>query len=262
MPGKTTVIGVFTDTHYSRRPDDGERFFSASLEKTKVLCSLFKQKKVDFTLCLGDLVDYEEGNDVRPRLEEILAVWRTTGAPLYLCLGNHDISALPRKEFTKALNIPGEKAYRSFDHGGVHFVILDTNYNKDGVSYTARTMRWDNCFINTPQLEWLEKDLAARRGPAVVFTHACLDPRYTDGVLDPHVVKNHEAVHGVFLRSGRVKLVFQGHYHRGRDCRIDGIRYFTLPAVVEGRDNNYGLVIRFAADGSTAWKELFPHEKI
>jgi alkaline phosphatase len=258
MGGKSLVLGIFTDTHYSRRPDDGERFFKNSLDKMKNLTRLFRNRQADLTFCLGDLIDKEEDDkDAALRLEELLAAWRAVSVPMYLCPGNHDISALPREDFFRALGMPCSLGYRSFDYGGIHFIILDTNYDREGRAYTSRTLRWDECYLDQVQLDWLKWDLKNGDGPALVFTHANLDPRYHNGELDPHVIKNHEEVRSVLLNSRRVRMVLQGHYHKGRRCVMDGITYFTLPAVVEGKDKNYGLILRCGTDRSLQWEELF-----
>ncbi|MDR2259161.1 MAG: metallophosphoesterase [Treponema sp.] len=258
MGGTSVVLGIFTDTHYSRKPDDGERFFQNSLDKMKHLTRLFRKRQVDLTFCLGDLIDKEENDkDAALRLEELLTVWKTVSVPIYLCPGNHDISALPREDFFKIAGLPCSRAYRSFDYGGVHFIILDTNHDKEGRAYTPRTMRWDECYIDPLQLEWLKADLKNGSGPALVFSHANLDPRFHNGELDPHVVKNHEEVRSVLVNSRRVQMVLQGHYHKGRQCIMDEITYFTLPAVVEGKDKNYGLILRCGSDRPLQWEELF-----
>jgi alkaline phosphatase len=252
------VLGIFTDTHYSHRSDDGERFFQDSLGKMKILTGLFRKRQVDLVFCLGDLIDKEEDDkDALLRLEESLAVWKTLAVPMYLCPGNHDISALPREEIFRVLGLPYAQGYGSFDYGGVHFIILDTNHDKEGRAYTSRTLRWDECYLDQVQLDWLKTDLEKGTGPAMVFTHANLDPRYHQGELDPHVVKNHEEVRSILLNSRRVRMVLQGHYHKGRRCVMDGITYFTIPAVVEGKHKNYGLILRCGSDYSLQWEELF-----
>jgi alkaline phosphatase len=260
MGGESPVLGIFTDTHYCHKPDDGERFFQNSLDKMRNLTRLFRERQVDLTFCLGDLIDTEENDKdaAALRLEEALAVWRTVSVPLYLCPGNHDISALPREDFLRALGMPWSNSYGSFDYGAVHFIMLDTNHDREGRAYTSSTVRWDECYLDQTQLDWLKTDLEKGDGPALVFAHANLDPRYHEGELDPHVVKNHEEVRSLLLKSRRVRMVLQGHYHKGRSCIMDGIAYFTLPAVVEGKDKNYGLILRCGSDHSLQWEELFP----
>jgi 3',5'-cyclic AMP phosphodiesterase CpdA len=261
MNDQPVVVGVFTDTHYSHQTDDGQRFFRSSLARTEKLVQCFQKEQVDFTVCLGDLIDYQEGEDTRSRLNEILAVWGKAPGPKYLCLGNHDLSALPKEELLQVLNLParpggGTGGGGSFDLGGVHFVMLDTNYDAQGRAYTAQTMRWDFCYLDQAQIDWLDRDLKQGEGPVIVFSHANLDPRFANGKLDPHVIKNHEKVHAVLESCGRVPLVLQGHYHPGRESAIKGITYLTMPAVADGKDKN-GLILRCGARTPPQWKKLF-----
>ena len=37
----------------------------------------------------------------------------------------------------------------------------------------------------------------------------------------------------MLARSGRVKTVYQGHYHPGAESIHDGIKYVTFPAMCE-----------------------------
>jgi alkaline phosphatase len=260
MNDKPVVVGVFTDTHYSHKADDGQRFFRSSLARTEKLVQCFQKEQVDFTVCLGDLIDYTEGEDARYRLNEILAVWGKAPGPKYLCLGNHDISALPREELLNVLDLPARPVgctggCGSFDMGGVHFVILDTNYDEQGRAYTAQTMRWDFCYLDQAQIDWLDRDLKQGEGPVIVFSHANLDPHFENGEPDPHVVKNHEKVRSVLDSRGRVQLVLQGHYHPGRESKVKGITYLTLPAVADGKDKS-GLILRCGVRNPPQWKEL------
>jgi manganese-dependent ADP-ribose/CDP-alcohol diphosphatase len=41
--------------------------------------------------------------------------------------------------------------------------------------------------------------------------------------------------------SGKVKTVFQGHYHPGHENELNGIRYITLPAMCEGEENRFAV---------------------
>ena len=70
---------------------------------------------------------------------------------------------------------------------------------------------------------------------AFVFVHQNLDP----DVESHHIIRNAEEVRAVIRESGKVKAVFQGHYHPGHEAVIDGIPYHTLPAMCEGEENRY-----------------------
>jgi alkaline phosphatase len=62
-------------------------------------------------------------------------------------------------------------------------------------------------------------------------------------------VRNAAEVRRVLEADGRVLAVFQGHHHEG-GCRcVGGIPYYTLKALVAGKDTAYATV-RVMRDGS------------
>lgn len=243
---KTVAFGVFADPHYAHRPHDTERFFRNSLAKLQRCTELFRQCQVDFLVCLGDLIDCspDDGENAR-QLREVLEVLETVPAPLYLCMGNHDISAGVR---THCRKLPERyrdlaRGCQSFDAGGMHFVILDTCYDERGAYYTPETLDWKRLYVDPKQLEWLRSDLKASGKRTIVFSHANLDPREKEGMMDPHVLVNHGDVREILENSCQVDLVLQGHCHAGYESRINGIPYVTLKAMVDGPDQIPAMVV-------------------
>lgn len=118
-------------------------------------------------------------------------------------------------------------AYYSFDHGGVHFVVLRVNMNSFDLE-TCRKCRdqadYDD-YYNVHQLHWLEADLeAARKDPATraifVFLHA---PVFGSG--DRHGnTPSWKRLAGLFTQH-RVSAVFSGHAH---------VYERSVPIVVDG----------------------------
>ncbi len=90
--------------------------------------------------------------------------------------------------------IPGMLNF-SFDHGDIHWVVLDSNYYTD----------WSDPVMR----DWLEKDLMATAKPwkFVAFHHSCFHTsrKHKDGLRMRQVVD-------IFERCG-VKVVFTGHVH-------------------------------------------------
>ena len=71
------------------------------------------------------------------------------------------------------------------------------------------------------------------------MVHECLDPTVEDKAC---VIKNSEAVREVIKQSGKVKMVIQGHYHRGNEIMIDEIPYIALKGVCEAEENPYRIM--------------------
>lgn len=217
-------FGLFADPHCGCRPDDGTRFFSRAADKCARCLALFAREQVNFAICLGDLYDGAGPGmePVRSRLQEMFAGW---GGPLYLCPGNHDVTAQTP---------PDGPQYTTFRREGIQFVLLDTNYGPDGLRYRAGTMQWDRLYAGPAQRRWLRRTLAQHTGPCLIFTHGNLESRTGEDFAARHILGDADEIRRILQESGRVHLVFQGHYHPGAWCTQDGITYVTLKALVDG----------------------------
>jgi 3',5'-cyclic AMP phosphodiesterase CpdA len=159
--------------------------------------------------------------------------------PVHHTLGNHDMLGVyeksglepshpqyGKKYFTDRFK--QDRAYKSFDHEGWHFVILDSL----GIEERGY-IGW----IDEEQRAWLEDDLAAAAKPTVVFTHIPLWSNYIEikrGIEEPiphgvAIVNAHEVA--PILQKSAVKLVLAGHLHVNETFTYKGIEYATVGAV-------------------------------
>ena len=163
------------------------------------------------------------------------------GIPIHHTLGNHDIFGLdpasgvgPTDPFWgKQLfqQKTGQKdLYYSFDHGGWHFIVLDT------VQITPERS-WHG-YIDDAQMTWLAADLK-RTGqtPTVIVAHMpilCAINEYTQGTTeatsDKLIVANGKAVKEL-IQPYNVKAVLQGHTHVVEEIAYLGTRYISCGAV-------------------------------
>ena len=160
------------------------------------------------------------------------------------------LSKIHNSGFSKA------RGYYSFNAGHIHFVVLDANYTRDGIGYDHGNFDWKDCHIPEEQLKWLEDDLKRHPQPAVVFIHQQLDgPAFPDDHTR-YCPDNADRVRAILERSGKVLVVFQGHYHEGGYHVINGIPYYTLKAVIEGSgaDNNSYAIVEVGNDLKIAIK--------
>jgi predicted phosphodiesterase len=238
-------FGIVTDIHYAERDPAGTRFYRESAGKLAEFVSAMNREKPDFIVELGDFKDQDAQPDrtrtltFTAKVESILAGFR--GRRFHV-LGNHDMDSLSKSEFLrKAVNsgIRRDRSYYSMDVKGIHFIILDANYRSDGMVYDSGNYDWTDANIPAAELEWLNKDLASGRSPAIVLVHQQLDGEGS------YYVKNAPAVRRMIEASGRVLAVFQGHRHEGAYSRAGGIHYYTLKGLIEGsgpENNAYALV--------------------
>lgn len=247
-PGRrrgTARFGIVTDSHYADADTVGSRYYRHSLDKLTECVELMNAQKVDFLVELGDFKD-QNNPAVEQKtityLQDVEKVFQKFNGPTYHVLGNHDMDSISKEQFlnnVKNTDIDRGKSYYSFDLNGVHFVILDANYKSDGTDYDHGNFDWTDANIPPAELNWLRHELAATRGPVIVFIHQLLDG--TGSVY----VNNAADIRRILEQSGKVTAVFQGHHHKGSYSYIEGIHYYTLKAMVEGpgeENNSYAIV--------------------
>jgi hypothetical protein len=120
------------------------------------------------------------------------------GVKFYAALGNHDN---PNQRFYKLYNMGGERYYTfrasagglaKLGGGGVRFFALDSNY------------------VDKPQLDWLEKQLAASGSDwKIAFFH---HPLYSSGRTHGSALETRAVLEPLFLKYG-VNVVLTGHDH-------------------------------------------------
>ena len=249
----TLSFGIVTDSHYADRAFSGDRYYRESVAKMGEAMDEMNKQKVDFVVHLGDFKDQAEKPTESTTLEflkKIESVYANFKGPRYHVLGNHDMDSISKEQFlVNVLNtgIPNTKSFYSFDKKGIHFVVLDACYTKEGVSYDKGNFVWSDCFIPANQIDWLRKDLSATNLPTIVFVHQLLD----DADDKQLCVFNAPEVRKVLSESAKVLAVFQGHQHKNRYSFVDDIHYCTLPGMVDfsGLENNCYTVVKVEDSG-------------
>jgi 3',5'-cyclic AMP phosphodiesterase CpdA len=139
--------------------------FKGSFGKAIATVNALEQQP-DFVVFTGDLTQTTDDPKVRRRR---LTEFRDIAAGLkvskvYYFAGEHDAS-LDRGEAYQ--EIIGGPMYYTFEHDGIHFIVLDN------ISDPAPV-------LGTKQIEWLKADLARQQpdAPIVVLTHRPLFPLY------------------------------------------------------------------------------------
>lgn len=241
----------FTDTHIQpelRAQAGTEQAFAA-----------INAEKPELILGGGDLVmDIDSSTPARTKqlLDLYVAAKKGLQAPVYEVPGNHDVYGLhPTSAVSPKDPMYGKKMfedrigprYRSFDHKGWHFILLDS------IGAVGRKFFGE---IDAAQVDWLKNDLAkvAARTPIVVMTHIGL------ATAAASLIGNHEAlgswevfnsveVLGLFARHN-LKAVLQGHSHIRENISYKGCQFITSGAVCgnwwkglrDGHPEGFGLL--------------------
>jgi 3',5'-cyclic AMP phosphodiesterase CpdA len=163
------------------------------------------------------------------------------GLKLHHTLGNHDCFGVdPKSGVAPADPLYGKKlfedrfgkAYYSFDHKGVHFIILDSIGITEDRAYEGR--------VDAVQLAWLAADLKTLplKTPIIVAVHIPLVTAFSSYVPAPTTEPKHHgltvinAYEVIALFEGRNVLgVLQGHTHINEKVVWKGVPYITSGAV-------------------------------
>lgn len=242
---KPVRFGIVTDSHYADADPVGTRHYRASLTKMSECVAVMNAGEVEFLVELGDFKDQDrppvEGRTLT-YVDEIEGVFQQFNGPTYHVLGNHDMDSISKSQFLARVTNTGidpGRSYYAFDCHGARGIVLDANFRADGTDYDRGNFDWTDANVPGHELSWLGAELAAARGPVIVFVHQLLDG--TDSVC----VRNASEVRELLEDSRKVLAVFQGHHHEGRYRTVNGIDYYTLAAMVEGpaqEDNSYAIV--------------------
>jgi predicted phosphodiesterase len=248
MPEPVLKIGLLTDVHYAEAEPRIGRYYRESLSKMREAAAWLNAEGVDLAIELGDLIDTPDPPDPTTELEFLRAIteeFRRINAPHHYVLGNHCVSALTKEQFLQT--VEQERSFYSFDHNGVHCILLDGCFREDGAAYTPGTFAWTDSDLPIAQREWLAADLAATTNPTVVFVHQRLD----DAPMG-YGIHSRTMVRTILEASGKVIAVLQGHSHKNELQTIAGIPYITLAAMIEGSglENSGASILNISVDAT------------
>ena len=221
-------FAYISDSHlYEKKVND--RFVRALLRAVEDVNNLDPQP--DFVFYGGDLAQLGQPAE----LELGAQIIRNLKAPLKIMVGEHDWYFDLGQKWQELFGKP----IQSWDHKGIHFVILNSVVEKD--FWTARGLTplermktvagLDNAnqssfTVGESQRDWLRKDLAnyADDTPLIVFSHSPLYKLYKKWNF---WTDDAEQVQAILNRFKNV-VVIHGHTHQILTNRIGNIHFHGL----------------------------------
>lgn len=221
-------FAYISDTHLYTK-DLNDRFVRSIMRAVDDVNSLDPQP--DFVLFGGDLAQLGQREELKLGAEILKGV----KAPVKMMVGEHDwyldLGEAWREHF-------GQPTY-SFDHKGVHFVVLNSVVEKDfwtKPGYTPMERMkivagLDNGIqsrfeVGAEQREWLRQDLAKvdKKTPVIVFSHSPLYKYYRPWNF---WTEDAEEVQALLKPFGHVTVI-HGHTHQLLSNRIDNIHFHGM----------------------------------
>ena len=229
-------LGIFTDSHYSsQKVTCGNRCNNKSLDKIKTAYAYFESQKCDLVVCLGDLIDKEASHKKEVKnLKKVASVINKSLIKTICLMGNHDAFAFTEAEFYEILSDCKPENVKTEEKT---LLFLDACYFKNGNHYLPGDTDWTDTFY--PQVEALKERIDEAIGDVYVFLHQNIDPN----IRENHRLYNSAEINDLLHESGKVKAVYQGHYHPGAESKHGDIEYFSFPAMCENENAYYILNI-------------------
>jgi 3',5'-cyclic AMP phosphodiesterase CpdA len=151
-----------------------------------------------------------------------------------LVRGNHETRGSFARQLADYFPTTTGKYYFSFDHGPVHFVVLDSGEDKaDSAPVYAGLVDFDA--FRREQAEWLAKEMQTEQFRRAAFRVAISHiPPYGSG--DGHGTLHVREMWNALLNEAGVDLVLSGHEHRF--ARLDPTAgEHEYPILIAGREH-------------------------
>ena len=212
-PGEFYFVQL-SDTHWGYDGPANNPDAQGTLKKAVAAVNALEEQP-DFVVFTGDLThttdDVKKRNDRMSQFHDIVSGLRVK--TIHLMAGEHDASLDRGDAFQHHFG----KLYYSFDHRGVHFIVLDNVSDPEAI-------------VDAPQLKWLQADLQKQKKntPIVVFTHRPLFDLYPQW---DWATKNGSAVTDLLMPYQNV-TVFYGHIHQEHHFMTGHIAHHAAKSLI------------------------------
>lgn len=242
---------VITDIHHGR--DSGAKLGSRAARLLEKFAKAAAFYGPDLVIDMGDRITASDAEEAARLTREVKGFFNRIAAPAHFLTGNHDIKHMSAAD-NAAITGSGPGSY-SAAAGGYHLVF----WNPAAVSGKNREGKGKGG-VTAQELDWLRRDLAAARGPAIVFSHIPLDNNGDEhealekagrkGSPWTFYFREGPEIRRIMEESGKVRLCLSGHHHCNRHREIGGIHYITQQSLTQAWQKKYKVPA-----GAWSWLE-------
>jgi len=185
----------------------------------------------DFVIAVGDMIHGNHGQaSLIPDFKRFKTLTAELACPLYPAVGNHENLSSgegdPTKEGPYWKTFGRDRTNYTFDHGGLHFVII----NNSGAPGSNRTE------VGKRRNRWLEKVLAdSKDKPKILCCHIPLVPIREERVLKKsfgfgsYIAHDDQMLAIVDRHADSIAAVLSGHIHLTGAIKRKGV-YHIVPS--------------------------------
>ena len=227
------TFALIADSHMNPGDENSSPFETNAMAnaRSRYVIEEVNRLEPDFVIHMGDLVHPVPGHPTFGQVaEDFNRLYERVKSPLHITPGNHDcgdkkLSWMPAVQvndtFLKTYEELFGPHYGSFDHKGIHFVLINSPVMNSGLDLEAE------------QRAWLEKDLAGTDCERIfLFTH--YPPYVTEPDEETHYDNIDEPARSWLLgliEKHEIEAVFAGHVHNFFYNRQGATEHYVLPSV-------------------------------
>ncbi|MFZ2193124.1 MAG: metallophosphoesterase [Candidatus Moraniibacteriota bacterium] len=218
-------IGFTADWEYGYKNNVGNKPTNKAPEALEKAVAYFNNEfHPEIVIAGGDLVEssISKKNTTIEQFGKINAIFSKLQAKRGYVFGNHDLRDLTKEELRAILGMADNHSY--FDLGDWRFVLMDTNFKKDGSDLGPNY--YIEGFVSEAEFNWLKIALDTER-PTILFSHHTSRPDELDGNLisnDKNLSQGLE-LHNFLKQYNNLVLVASGHEPGYKFQNVDGINY-------------------------------------
>jgi hypothetical protein len=197
--------------------------------------------KIDLVFLNGDSLNHiEEENQIFSGFLDTCVEWFAKEIPFVFIRGNHETRGKFARNLNRYVTTPENRFYFSFNHGPVHFIVLDTGEDKpDAHPVYAGLADFDA--YRDQQAEWLNENIKSDGFKKAVFKIVlCHIPPF--GGNDWHGEQYIRSVWGPLFNESKISLLVCAHTHRFN--KLDADEHHNYPIVIGDTDT----AIKITAD--------------
>jgi 3',5'-cyclic-AMP phosphodiesterase len=221
-----------TDTHIMAggtwRPRSGDFEFDTEASLRRVVEAVRGHDPVPaFAVFGGDLASPDlldrgralTAEQYEPSYRLLAEIVAPLPCPAHFLVGNHDHRVAFNRVLRPMAPAPDAPHYYGFDHGGYHFIVLDSQEPGQAAG-----------LLDAEQVRWLRADLADHRAhPAIVFIH---HHPWSLGLqwIDSMSLRNGDELVTVLGQHPDVRWVICGHVHLDHASQRGRLTMLTTPS--------------------------------
>ncbi|MCU0456410.1 MAG: metallophosphoesterase [Bacteroidales bacterium] len=206
-------------------------------------------KAQDFYFFNGDMMDWlQDTEELYGYFLDSAAYYFASLKPFFYVRGNHETRGFAARELKKWFDFRDDRFYYGFDHGPVHFTVLDCGEDKpDNNRYYYGLADYD--VYRLRQLEWLKEEVKSEAFRKAKFRIVMVHMPIQKAEKQNHAMTMLSKEYGPVLQGAGIDLMISAHIHRNAFLPADksGFGYALLV-----NSNNSYVEVKAGPSGLTA----------